>query len=142
MAVADRMTGANLYVALIHSGGTANLSGDARTLEITREQETADITAGADGARSYKGTLKNYSFSLEALYIGTAGTASYGSADIGKEGTLRVGPNGTAAGSPKGEWPVIVTQNSLSIPFDDAVMASIEFQGQGAEISNPFTATF
>lgn len=136
------MTGAGQYIALVHSGGTAVLSGDSRTFSITREQELADVSAGADGARSSKATLKNFSMSLEALFTGTAGTASIGSADIGKEGTLLYGPKGTAAGQPKGAWPVIVNNVSIDSPFDDAVILNIEFTGQGDEISNPLTATW
>jgi len=89
-----------------------------------------------------KATLKTFSASLEALYIGTAGSASFGSADIGKEGTLLWGPKGTVAGNPKGAWPAIVTNVSVSSPFDDMVMLSIEFQGQGAEVSSPLSATW
>jgi hypothetical protein len=142
MAVADRMTGAAQYIGFIHSGGTVNLSGDSRTFDVTREQEVADASAGSDGARSSKATLKNYSATLEALYIGTAGTASFGSVDIGKEGTLLWGPQGTATGNPKGSWPMIVTNMSITSPFDDVVMLNIEWQGQGAEVSNPLTATW
>jgi hypothetical protein len=142
MAVADRMTGASQYIGFIHSGGTVNLSGDSRTFDVTREQEIADASAGSDGARSSKATLKNYSASLEALYIGTAGSASFGSVDIGTEGTLLWGPQGTAAGKPKGSWPMIVTQMSISSPFDDIVMLNIEWVGQGAEVSNPIRQTW
>jgi hypothetical protein len=136
------MTGAAQYIGFIHSGGTVNLSGDSRTFDITREQETADASAGSDGARSSKATLKNFSASLEALFIGTAGSASFGSVDIGKEGTLLWGPKGTAAGNPKGSWPMIVTQNSITSPFDDIVMLNMEFLGQGAEVSNPISAVW
>jgi len=142
MAIADRFTGASQYIAFIHSGGTANLSGDSRTFSVSRVQETADATAGADGARASKATLKAFSATVNALYIGTAGTASFGSADIGKEGTLVWGPQGTAAGKPKGAWPMIVTDVSVSSPFDDIVALDIQFQGQGAEVSNPMTATW
>lgn len=138
MAVADRMTGPDLVVHFITSGGgTINLTGDQRTLSVTREQEVADATAGADGWRVSIGTLKNASASLEALYIGAAGTATWGSVDIGAEGTLRYYPKGTATGSPKGAFPVITTNASLEIPYDDMVMLNIEFASQGAEIWNP-----
>lgn len=142
MAIADRATGAAQYVGFIHSGGTVNLSGDSRTFNVSRMQETADATAGADGARSSKATLKAYGATLEALYIGTAGSATFGSADIGKEGTLLWGPRGTTAGLPKGSWPMIVTNVSISSPFDDIQQLSIEFEGQGAEASNPITAVW
>lgn len=137
MAVSDRMTGAGQYIAFVVNGGTVVISGDSRNLDIEREQELADVSAGADGARSSKATLKNYSASMEAVFIGTAGSATMGSADIGVEGILLWGPKGTAAGQPKGAWPMIVNKASLTAPFDDVIMLNIEFTGQGAEISNP-----
>lgn len=140
MAVSDRMTGPNLYVEYVHSGGTVNLTGDQRTLSVAREQELVDATAGADGARVNKATLKNFSATLECLYIGTAGSATHGALALGLEGTLRYYPKGTASGNPKGAFPAIVQSSSLEIPFDDMVTFTFEFAGQGAEIWDPFTS--
>lgn len=138
MAVANRMTGPNLYVEFVHSGGTVNLTGDQRSLSTTREQELVDATAGADGARVNKATLKNFAASLEMMYIGTAGSATHGALTLGLEGTLRYYPKGTASGNPKGAFPAIVQSSSLEIPYDDMVTFTMEFAGQGAEVWNPF----
>lgn len=137
MAVANRFTGADLYVEWVHSGGTVNLTGDQRTLSVTRNMETADVTAGADGARAYKATIKNFSASLDVMYTGTAGSATFGVLTLGAEGTLRYYPSGTASGNSKGAFPALVTNTSIEIPYDDAVTLALEFQGQGDEIWNP-----
>ena len=129
MAVATRYTGKDLYVAF---GGTG-LTSDQRSFTVTREQETADITAGADGFRAFKATIKNFTASLEILADSSAtGTAMLGAIQEGTEGTLEWGPLGTASGKPKNEVPVIVTSVSITLNFDDAVVYSIDFQGQGA----------
>jgi hypothetical protein len=143
MAQPDRMTGPDLWVGFVLSaGGTAILSGDQKSLSISREQEVADATAGADGARYNIATIKKFSASIEAHYIGTAGSAIWGSVDIGVSGTLLYGPKGTAANNPKGGIPVIVTKHDISMPFDDVVKLTVEFTGRGAEIFNPHTAKF
>lgn len=137
MAITDRMTGAEMVVLFIHSGGTAVLSGDMNTFSYTREQETADATAGNDGARVYLPTVKAFGATMESHYIGTAGSATWGSADIGKSGTALFGPKGTAAGRPKGGFPAIVTRADLTAPFDNVVKITVEFKGQGMELFNP-----
>lgn len=139
MAVAYRMTGKDLYIEWVYNGGTANITGDARTFEVTREQEVADITAGADGARSSKATVKNFGASAEILYTGTAGSAVFNVMDLGSEGTVRYYPQGTATGKPKGAFPAIVTKMDLALPYDDAAVLTVEWLGQGDEIWNALT---
>lgn len=136
MAITDRMTGPDLVVQFIHSGGTATLSGDQKTFSYSREQETADATAGADGARVNIATVKKFSATLETHYIGTAGSATWGSAALGVSGTLLFGPQGTAAGKPKGGFPAIITKQDIDAPFDDVIKLSVEFMGRGAELFN------
>lgn len=133
MPVATRYTGANLYVAF---GGTS-LTSDQRAFSVNREQETADTTAGADGARSAKGTVKNYTATLEILADSSAaGTALLAAIKEGTEGTLEWAPLGTATGKPKNQILAIITSVGVSMNFDDAVIYSVEFQGQGALIKD------
>ena len=129
MAVATRYTGKDLYVEF---GGT-DITTDQRSFSVSREQETADTTAGADGARSFKATVKAYSATLEMLADSSAaGTAMLAAVKEGTEGTLTWGPLGTTSGLPKSSMACIVSSVSVSLNFDDAVVYSIEFQGQGA----------
>jgi hypothetical protein len=142
MAVTDRMSGSALKVYFIHSGGTADLSGDFRKLDVTREQEVADATAAADAARAVVTTVKKFGASMETMFIGTAGSAIWGSASLGVGGTLRYAPKGTSAGNPKGEIPVVITKQDVSFPFDDVCMLTVEFTGNGNEVSNPLKDVF
>lgn len=142
MAIANRMSGADLVVQFIHSGGTATLSGDQRVLSVEREQETADATAGSDGARVSIATVKKFSASLETHFIGTAGSAVWSAVLLGTTGTLIYGPQGTATGKPKGSIPMIVKTQTVEFPFDDVAKLTVEFEGQGAEISNPLKDVF
>lgn len=133
MAIATRYTGKDLYVEF---GGT-ELTSDQRAFSVTREQETADTTAGADGARSHKATVKAYGATLEILADSSAaGTAMLGAVKEGTEGTLTWGALGTVAGKPKSSFAAIVSSVSAGLNYDDAVVYSIEFQAQGAMIDD------
>lgn len=133
MAVATRYTGKDLFVSF---GGTT-LTTDSRAFSVTREQETADTTAGADGARSVKATVKKYAASMELLADSSAsGTALLAAVKEGTEGTLVWGALGTVTGKPQSSMVAIVTNTSPTINFDDAVVYSIEFTGQGALIKD------
>ena len=140
MAVANRMTGAGLYLEWVYNGGTVSITGDLRTFSYGAEQEVADITAGADGARSSKATVKNFSAESEILFTGTAGSAVFAVMPLGAEGTVRFYPQGTATGKPKGAFPAIVTKLDIDMPYDDAVVISVEWMGQGAEVWDVKTA--
>ena len=139
MAEANRLTGKDLIVLWVDAGGTVDLSGDFRALNLNREQETTDITAGGDSARSYRGTVKKFGAKLETLFIGTAGSAAYTAVALGAEGTLLYGPQGTAVGQPKGGFPAIVSKQNIDLPYDEVVTMTVEFQGQGGEVANPNT---
>jgi hypothetical protein len=140
MTNTQRLVGKNLYVGLIDGSGTVNLSGDFTSFSHEWEQETADMTASADGTRYFAATVKNSTASLETMYLGSAGTANYGRVEPGDSGTLVWGPEGSAAGKPKWTMPVLVTKVSLEQPFDEAVKYTIEFQSQGDVVSGHNTA--
>lgn len=137
MANANRYTGKDLAVLFVHSGGTANLSGDLRSLTVSREQETADSTAAEDPARVYKNTVKKFGAQLKAMFTGTAGSAVFAAATLGAEGTLLYAPLGTTAGRPKGGFPAIIKTQPVTIPYDNMIEVDIDFQGNGAELFNP-----
>ena len=132
------MTGRDLKVHFIHSGGTADLSGDFRNFEVTREQKAVDLTAANDAATYEKPTTKMFSAKLDALYIGTAGTAvtNQGGVDLGTEGTLIYSPQGTATGKPKGSFPCYVKKADVGFAYDGTAEVKFEFGPQGNETAN------
>lgn len=141
MAASDRYTGTNLVIHFIHSGGTANLSGDWRSLSVTRQQNVVNLTAGSDTVEYNKGTYKTVSATLETLFVGTAGASTYGSATLNKEGTLNYYPNGTASGQPMGQFACVVTEASPDFSYDGEVTVSFSFAAQGSEGKNPMVDT-
>lgn len=142
MAAADRFSGSDLKVYFKNSSGTADLSGDFRSLSVTRTQNTWDATAAADGAEVNKPTFKAFSATLDVFATGTAGTAAFNIATLGAEGTLEYAPQGTATGKPKGSFPAIITEQPFSTGYDEGSMTTISFVGQGDEIDNPFVDVY
>lgn len=139
MGYADRMIGELLNIQWRSNGGTVFLQGDYRSAEYMREQETVDASAGGDGARAAKKTLRKFSASVEICYTGTAGTAVAAQLALGQAGTLILSPLGTATGNPRGGGPMIVTKASFPVKYDDLIVVKYEFEGAGAEIYNPHT---
>ena len=143
MANSDRMVGTDLVVQFIHSGGTAEISGDYTAFNVVRDSQMADLTAGDDGGQYNKYLYQINSATLESYYDGTVSSASIGSVMVrGLEGTVRYGPNGTASGEPQGEFPATVKKADVSIPYDNGITISFEFSGQGVEGANPAVDTW
>ncbi len=142
MAFADRMIGADLNIQWHSAGGTVTLHGDYRSCEYNREMETVDGSAGGDGARAAKATLKKFGATVEVCYTGTAGSATMTRLALGASGTLIVSPQGTATGKPKGGGPMIVKGAPLPVTFDDLVVYTITFEGAGNELYDPFTTVW
>lgn len=142
MALIDRMTGTNQSLQWIHSGGTVSLTGDITNVAYMREGETADATAGADGWRGSIPTVKKVSATAKMHYIGTAGSAAFGSAVLNVAGTVIWGPKGTAAGNPKAGFPGYITKYNFDSPFDNVITLDVEFVASGAELFNPAINVF
>ena len=138
MAASDRLAGIDMKVLWIHSGGTADLSGNWRTLDVVRDSQMVDATAANDGGTYSKFLRQINGATLTSIFDGTAGSATMGSASIrGTEGTLLYGVEGTATGDPKGGFPAVVKSANLSHPYDGMVMVTVVFDPQGAELFNP-----
>ena len=131
MSFANRLTGKNLWVGWIDGSGTATLTGDQTAFSPDIDQQTIDMSAGSDAMRAYRGSLKDFSATLELFNAGSAGTAMLRRVKEGSEGTLLWAPEGTAAGKAKWGIPAIVAKVGLKYPFDDAAKISIEFKPQG-----------
>lgn len=138
MAASERYVGKDLRIQWIHSGGTATISGDWTSFDVTRDSEEVDLTAADDTGTYMKYTRQVNGASMTSHFIGTAGSAVIGSATVrGTSGTLLYGPGGTATNDPKGGFPAYIKSANVSQSYDGNVELSIEFSPQGAELFNP-----
>jgi hypothetical protein len=135
-----KLTGKNLYIAF----GSTVLSAAQRSLSITEEQETADVTAGADTYRNFANTVRMIEAEAELVYQdGTAGSAILAALTLGAEGTLVWGPEGNTTGLPRKGFLARVVNVSQDIPFDDAITITLGWQMAGtALVYNGITDKF
>lgn len=127
-----KLTGKSLYMAF----GSTVLSAAQRSLSITEEQETADVTAGADDYRNFANTVKMIEAEAELLYQdGTAGSAILAALPLGTEGTFVWGPEGNATGRPRKGFLARVVNISQDIPFDDAITITLGLQMAGTALA-------
>ncbi len=135
MSLANRMTGKNLFLQWIGSGGTVTVSGDQTAFSPDLMLDTVDVAAGSDVMHGYIAGLKDWSATLEKWYIGTAGTAVDYALREGETGTLIWAPEGTASGKPKWGIAALVSKYSTSFPFNDGAKVTVEFKSNGSDLA-------
>jgi hypothetical protein len=132
MATEYRAVGKEGYVSF---QGT-EVSADYRNFDIELMLDTVEMTAGSEGSKSYIGTLKDGTAKLTYAYSGTAGTAYSQLLRVGQAGTLVWGPEGTAAGNPKGSVKALVVNHSKPMTYNDLIVRSATFQFTGDLIAD------
>lgn len=128
-----KLTGKRLR---IFYAGT-DLSGEFRTVDVTEQQETADVTAGADDYRNFANTVKMIEVTAEIIMKehGSGGSAILAAMSLGGEGTLIWGAEGTATGKPKDGFYARLVDRSRPIPFDDAYLIKAKWQMAGTALA-------
>lgn len=135
-------TGSGLYVKYTYGtskgtlSGTATLSGKQRNLSNDSTIDTVDVSSGADTEKSFLTTLGDATFTLTMLDDFLGGSATHRACARGNHGTLEWGPLGTATGNPKYSCMAFVTGFSTEYPYDGEVEYEVEFQKDGAWITN------
>ena len=127
-------SGSALDVKWIHSGGTATISGNQRTLSYTPSIDFIDQSSGADSSKKYLNGLKDGQATLEALVqagTNSGGTAAFSTLTEGAVGTLVWSPEGTAATKPKYTIPAKSGGVGFTYPYSDVTVASVSFQQNG-----------
>lgn len=121
-----KYAGKNLFVSF----GGVSIEGTFRTFEVTKAQNEADATAADDEYQSFVATNKMIEATMEILAHtwadgGSALETALG--DVGAEGTLLWGPEGSSTGMPKGGFYARLKQRDKSVPYDDVVSHSLTF---------------
>lgn len=124
-------TGKDLYLTWIHSGGTAVLSSDFRTVSTNPTVGLANVTAGADDDATYIATVKDATIEYGAL-MQAGGTILKAALCEGTGGTLVISPEGTASGKAYESYPAISMGAKMSYPYAEVVEISCSFQKNGA----------
>lgn len=120
--------GKDVFVSL---GGT-DISGDGRSIDFEESADALDSSKWGDTRRTKVPGLEDASGSLEALDTTGTWTAAWDAIAVGTEGTLVIHPEGTGAGNRELSCEVVVTGRSISLPYDDLAMLSMDFEVSGA----------
>lgn len=142
MAEDARYTGDALVVLWDATGSTYTLTGDVSSFTVGWDIQAADLTAAGDGGMEEKVTLEQGVAELTTFHLGTAGTAVWSVLTTGATGTITYGPQGTAAGLPKGQFEAYVETKPVEIPFNEGVTRIVSFRSIGTILAAPDSDTF
>jgi len=122
-------TGSAAYIKF----GSTELDSYYRSAGWSEEIDLVEETAGSDDNKTYLTAVLDGTSDLELIMpSGTAGTAVWAAVAPGTEGTLEVGPEGTAAGKPKHTVNAIVKSRGKPLTYNDITTFSVSFQFSGA----------
>ncbi len=136
--------GSAVYVQWIHSGGTLVLSGETRTCSVTPTTDTIDATAGSDVNKVFLPSFVEWEVSWEGVAqenttVATSGTAYAQALTPGRQGTVNVGPFGTAGSALKYSMPAFCRGGAITMPYADVTTVSTSWQtssGGSMTVSN------
>lgn len=126
-------SGKDLYMAF---GGQV-LSGDHRSLSVSRSASTANTTAGADTAESHIVLTTAATFDIALLDETSGGGDDIRAALVeGAQGLFEFGPQGNAEGKPRYACNATVTSVQVSYPYDDVVEIQATLTRSGDWVAN------
>ena len=136
-------TGAALYCAWNYpavtagsatlAAGTLVLSTDYRTMTpIDDTQATVDASAGADTERIYLKTLKDGQMAIS--FLNDSGTTLPIILAAGNNGTLIIGPSGTATNMLKITKPSTISGSKLTTGYEQISIWDLQFKPTAARI--------
>lgn len=122
--------GTAVVVQWIYSGGTVTLSGDTRSCTITPSVSNYDSTSSGDSRMRRLPGRGDATVAWEGV-ANQGGTALLAALAAGTTGTVIVGPQGTATGSPRTTVSGICMGATQNIPYADVVTLSVSWEGDG-----------
>lgn len=129
--------GSALDVRWIQAAATTVLTGDYRTFTYTPSIDLLDESAGADTTHLYIPDLKDGSCAFTSLLQGTSaagGTIMTATLTEGNVGTLKISPEGTAAGRTLITIPAISQGCTLNWQYNALTEVNVGWQQNGLRV--------
>jgi len=123
-------SGSAVVLSWIWSGGTVTLQGDYRKCSIKPSVQTIVGTAGSDPREVKYPAVKDASIDIE-LVAQASGTAVLAALAEGVQGTVIVGPEGTATNKPKTTMSAISGGVAQEYVYNDISVLTASFMGDG-----------
>jgi len=139
--MAEFRMGSEGYAAFVHAGGTISLYAQVRNVKISKSVNLIDRTAGLDGTMKRLAGVKDWSLNLDGLHNGAEspmGTADAYTLVEGLNGTVIIGPRGTATGREKFSGPCLIESFDLDFPYDDVAKWTLVVKADGAYTEGAF----
>ena len=108
------------------------ISGDGRSVSYSETAETHDTTAYGDANRTKIPGLLDGSGSFEALDVTGAWATVWQTIQPGDSATMVVYPEGNSSGNRSASFTAIITDRTISMPYDDLATISMSFEISGA----------
>jgi hypothetical protein len=116
------------------SFATVNISGEQRSVSYEETADTLDdTTVGAD-ERTKIASLKDGSFSFEALDSTGDWTAAWEAVVPGASGVVVIMPEGAGSSFRTVTFTAVITSRSIEFPYDDLAKVSISGEVSGAVV--------
>jgi len=123
--------GSALYLQWVTTSGTVTLHGDSRSFSTSPSVDIYETSAGSDTHKGYLPGIKDQTMQV-GIVAQADGTVILTQVREGMQGTLFVGPEGTATGKIKETYPAISMGPGRTQPYNNIVEYSITFQQNGA----------
>jgi hypothetical protein len=125
--------GSACIVSWIQTVGTLILTPDFRGVKYDPAVEMVEQTAGADTAKSFVTGVFSGKASMQVLQ--QSGSIGIATALVeGMTGTLKISPEGTAAGKQLLTIPAISDGISMNVPYNAVVEYSLSWTQNGARV--------
>jgi hypothetical protein len=134
MATGPKYLGTATYFDFVWSGGTAVISTESRTLEVSQQAQRIDVTVRGDSAKAFIADQPEITLSTGGLDT-REGTPAWFGLPIGTEGTARWGRYGTVTGSPREQMPAIIQNKGYTSNYDAPAEWSLELASNGGTIA-------
>jgi hypothetical protein len=124
-------------MAWVYSGGTIVLSGDFRTVNVSRSLDIIDATAGADTYREKLPSFGDTEVTFSSV-MQEGATALVSALAQKTYGTILIGPEGTATGKPKFAVAAYSVGPTYNIPYNDVVEFACSWISNAAPSETPW----
>lgn len=121
--------------AMVVKFGTADISGNGRTLDVDETADEVDTTTYGSTDKEFITGMVDRTATMEILDDSEANALIRTTLKVGTSNSMTWFPKGTASGNQKhSAGTVNVLSRSFSYPYDDAVLMSVNLRISGAVI--------
>lgn len=117
---------------LVVEFNSVDISGDGRSVNYEQSSDALDDSTYGQDERTKQGGLKDGSGSFEALDKSGTWAADWQEIEPGSLQTMSIYPEGNSVGERIVSFTALITNRSVTFPYDDLATLSMSFEISGA----------